>query len=577
MPGIPDGFQLTGLSDGVTLVCGPNASGKSSTARAIEAVLWPDEAAERRLGVCAEYRVNGSLFRVEVDAGHVAVQRDGAEARAPELPAPEFRHRYRLSLHELMRCDDADFAREIARQSAGGYDIVAAAAALGFEDKPSASRSESAAVEQADAELSVAKRAQADLEERARDLDDLVRRRDEAREARERQSLLALAVKCSAAAAEAERTRQAVADFPEALANIGGNEHERLCALREKIRECNGAIDAARVEEESAAAAAAGFLSDGSPEPRELTTLHAQLVALREWQGKTAECERHLAAVVAHQAEARRVLGGHGSAAVTDEQLASIDADTFGELSSFARDAERARASSDAVDAVLRRLADAESPSDIDAVRNGVHLLGSWLTEGNGGSRHGYGAALLWGVAALAAVGWALHAVRWHWAFGLLALLALVAAVVGARRPPKDDPRSGIRQQYERLSLHRPTSWDVDGVRKLLDILRTRLAEGRLAEQRSELREQAARERDELRERLRPLEARGAELAARFGVVPDTDQRQLSWLSERLSQWQGAALDVAGARGALDAARDQYASSLAPLAQRLQRDRKSVV
>ena len=93
MPGIPEGFTLPELSEGVTVVFGPNASGKSSSARAIETALWPGREAQRGVAVVAEYWIDGSRYRVEVDSGHVAVQRDGAEARAPELPAPELRHR----------------------------------------------------------------------------------------------------------------------------------------------------------------------------------------------------------------------------------------------------------------------------------------------------------------------------------------------------------------------------------------------------------------------------------------------------------------------------------------------------
>jgi cell division protein FtsB len=45
-------------------------------------------------------------------------------------------------------------------------------------------------------------------------------------------------------------------------------------------------------------------------------------------------------------------------------------------------------------------------------------------------------------------------------------------------------------------------------------------------------------------------------------VAPDTDQRQLSWLADRIGQWQSATLDVAGARAALAAARKRCIASL---------------
>ena len=564
MPGIPDGFELRELAEGVTVVFGPNASGKSSTARAIEAALWPGLAAQRNVAVLAEYRMEGSLFRVEVDAGHVAVQRDGSEARAPELPAPELRHRYRLSLHELMRCEDADFAREVARQSAGGYDLSAAADALGFRDQPSAARNESAAVGQAQEELRAAQHAQRALEERAHDLDDLRRRRDMARAARGRQQLLVLAAKQCAAAAEVERARVAVAGFPAELGSIAGTEHSQLLALRERIRECQEAIDAARADEARCVADAERLLGGDAPDPTALASLRAQLEQLRELQRREAECERSLEAYVARRAEARRALGG--SSAPTDEHLARIDAGSFGELAGFARESERVHAAVDAADASLSGLADARVPDDVDSLRTGIALLSSWLAESEGSAHYGKRAAtFLWSAALLAALGWGLHALRWHWGFGLLALAAIMLALLGTRKPAGDDRRAALRRELERLALPSPEGWGREAVRKLHDSLQVSLAEARLMEQRSVLRERMERERAVLEERLGAVSARGAELASRFGVAPDTDQRQLSWLADRLSQWHTAALDVAGARAALAAAREHYASSLASI------------
>jgi uncharacterized protein YhaN len=564
MPGIPEGFTLPELSDGVTVVFGPNASGKSSTARAIETVLWPGREAQRGVAVVAEYRMDGSYFRVEVDAGHVAVQRDGAEARAPELPAPELRHRYRLSLHELIACDNADFAKEIARQSAGGYDLAAAADALQFRAQPSAARNESAAVGQAIEAEKAAQRAQRDLEERARDLDELRRRRDAARTARERQQLLVLAVKHCTAAADAERARNAVAAFPPELRGMTGTEHEQLSALRERIRERGEEIVEARAEESAARDAAVQLLDGEVPDHAMLASLRAGLEELRELQRTESECERALEGCMARQESARRILGGAG--ATSDEQLARIDAGSFGELAEFARESERARAALAAADATLGTLADARVPADLNALRMGVELLSSWLAEGDGTGAARRATAYLWGVALLAAIGWGVHALRWHWGFAIVAVAAVAVALLGSRRTAGSERRAALRREYERLRLSQPAEWRRDSVRQLHDSLQGKLAEGLLSEQRSVLRERVERERAAHEDKVRSVDARGAELAARLGVAPDTDQRQLSWLAERIGQWQSAALDVAAARAALDAARARCASSLASLA-----------
>ncbi|HEU4585545.1 MAG TPA: hypothetical protein VFR95_07330, partial [Gemmatimonadaceae bacterium] len=568
MPGILDGFVLPELSEGVTVVFGPNASGKSSTARAIEAALWPARAARRDISVVAEYAMDGSRFRVEVDAGHVAVQRDGADARAPELPAPELLHRYRLSLHELIASDNADFAREIARQSAGGYDLAAAAGALELRTQPSAARNESAAVAQAIEDERAAQRAQLDLEERARGLEELRGRRDAARAARERHLVLAAAVKHSLAAAKAERARSEVAGFPVELSAMSGTEQERLAALRRRIRECSEEIERSRSDELEARAAAQLLFDDGNaPDHATLASLRARLEELRELQRIEAECMRTLEASLAREAEARRALGGDD--APTDEQLARIDVGNFGEIAELARESERAHAGLAAADAALNALADARVPEELHELRVGVELLSSWLAEGDGSGTGKRPLAFLWGVGLLAAVGWGLHALRWHWAFALVAAGAILLVLLGGRRDSASGRRAELRREYERRQLQQPREWTREAVRELHDALQRKLAEGQLAAERAVLREKVERDRALAEEKVRAVDARGRELATRLGVAPDTDQRQLSWLAERIGQWQNAALDVTSARAALDAAHARFQGALAGAASAL--------
>lgn len=561
MPGIPDGFMLRELSEGVNVVFGPNASGKSSTARAIETALWPARGARRDVSVVAEYGMDGSRYRVEVDAGHVAVQCDGAEARAPELPAPELLHRYRLSLHELITSDNADFAKEIARQSAGGYDLGAAAEALHFRAQPSAARNESAAVAQAmDAERA-ARSAQLELEERARGLDVLRARRDAARAARERRQLLEAAVKQCAAAADAERARGAVAAFPPELNAMNGTEHELLAALRKRIRDCSEEIERARSDERDARAAASRLFDGDVPDHASLASLRARLEELRELQRGEAECARTLDSCIARQKNARRAIGGGD--VPSDEQLSRIDGHSFGELAELAREWERAHARLAAAEAALGALADVREAEDVDALRMGVELLSSWLAEGRG-ARAGRGTlAVLWVVALLAAVGWGLHALRWHWAFAFAALAALALALFGSRGDAESDRRGALQREYERRRLPRPRAWEREAVRELHDALQAKLAAARLAAERAVLRERAERDRALADEKAREVEARGREVALRLGVAPDTDQRQLSWLSERIGQWQNAALDLSAARAALESAHARFAGALA--------------
>jgi energy-coupling factor transporter ATP-binding protein EcfA2 len=128
-PGVLRGFELSGLSTGINVIHGPNGCGKTTTALALEALLWPRSAGARSW-MSASVEIGGSRWRLEVDGGSAAYQCEGRDSDAPLLPGGEARDRYRLSLHELLAADNADFAAAILRESAGGYDLTAAAPAL---------------------------------------------------------------------------------------------------------------------------------------------------------------------------------------------------------------------------------------------------------------------------------------------------------------------------------------------------------------------------------------------------------------------------------------------------------------
>ena len=132
-PGIEGGFDVTGLCAGVNVVYGPNASGKTTLARAITALLWP-RSADTLTTLNGAFPLNGADWRVTLDAGRVTCQRDGQPADPPPFSATDLRDRYMLALHDLLaiETDNRDFADAILRESSGGYNVSQAMQALGF-------------------------------------------------------------------------------------------------------------------------------------------------------------------------------------------------------------------------------------------------------------------------------------------------------------------------------------------------------------------------------------------------------------------------------------------------------------
>ena len=78
MPGVEDAFAVEGLSAGVNVVYGPNGCGKSRTAAAINALLWPATAPARRASVSGGLVLDGEEWLIDLDAGSVRYQRCGA-------------------------------------------------------------------------------------------------------------------------------------------------------------------------------------------------------------------------------------------------------------------------------------------------------------------------------------------------------------------------------------------------------------------------------------------------------------------------------------------------------------------
>ena len=115
-PGCSNGWRLADLSHGINIIFGPNASGKSTTARALTSVIWPGTAAPQS-ETAATFMLGGATWRAELYSTHAAFQCNDAPSGAPEVPAAETMHtRCNIALHDLLQIGDGDgeYSREIS-------------------------------------------------------------------------------------------------------------------------------------------------------------------------------------------------------------------------------------------------------------------------------------------------------------------------------------------------------------------------------------------------------------------------------------------------------------------------------
>ena len=133
LPGFPRGLEeYKGFAANINIIAGPNASGKSSTARIIQKVIWRNHT--DGIHVESSTEIDQEYWDIKIDSGNVKVQRDGKDDELAGLPAVEGSNRYMLALHELVKEKDEEIANEIIRQSIGGYNLEEAQQNLGYAD-----------------------------------------------------------------------------------------------------------------------------------------------------------------------------------------------------------------------------------------------------------------------------------------------------------------------------------------------------------------------------------------------------------------------------------------------------------
>lgn len=540
------GFELGNLHDGINLVCGPNASGKSTIVELLQRALW-DETAPARDRFSVELTTPEGCWEVEFSGGRRTVLREGRPAELPNLPPRNESDRYRLSLAELLRDTNRGgdrFAETIAREVAGGYNLDAARDELNFITRsprtPSAKK-----LRQFDAAVREAEGQQRELAAEERELAELKRRRERAREAGVEAYHLEKALVCADLLAERESVDTALEALPELIARLHGGEDERLADLDAKIATEEETLAEAReqLEEARATLAELELPEEGLPQSRR-NELDTALQELRGLKTRLEQAESDRERAEAGLEEAGKSLPEGFDA----ESVEKLKSNTLIVIERAADKLEQAEAAVHAACAELNRLGEREEETDSEPLITSASALADWLKERPDSHRRqhlflGTAGGLLLAGTVVAAVLWSL----WLIAPGaaLLAGLGLIARWLRAR---PDTSTERTRRKFEQLRVEPPAAWTPAAVGERIRSLQTEIQQAnRVTEHNRRIEDAHARVQDAKKAAEEARDDFDSTLSE-AGLASVEGPASALHLARTVSEWQRRSCDLSEAR-----------------------------
>jgi DNA repair exonuclease SbcCD ATPase subunit len=543
-----EGFRLSELSSGVNLIHGPNGSGKSATARTIQELLWPAHTELQRPTVAGRFRDGEASWSIDIDAGHVEAACNGHTGTLPELGPAERRNCYHLALHELIRDDNANFAKSIADASQGGYDLDSAANALGFTDRPSSPRGLVNKLKESRDAVDAARRHQRDIEVAAAELTDLRQQRNDAIEAERNIGLLQKAHDYCEAQAQHREVTLKLRALPDGVAKLRGDEREKLDQLAERHDQLSRELSAenAKLKRAEQELEKVNLPEEGINQTT-LASLRAKQRRLAEVESELRQKHQQCTDAGTEAEKARQNLGER----LTEDQLASLETVEISGLNAFARRADKVRAKKQVLKE-RRSSLDGQEPQEVQAldqqqIRDGITALGHWLASPHPASKVAPlpRGPILIATALIAALAFTL-ALLHHWAWSLIALAGAAVAVwdFWLHRLPVDsagaETRNVHQQSYATTGLQPPPHWNVSGVSEWIRHL-VHLANKRASEdERLRRLDDVQTEAESLNQQIDELDTQRRRLQNHLGLNIDVADEWLPLLIDNIGSWQRA-------------------------------------
>lgn len=549
MPGFSDGMKpFKDFSEGINIIAGPNASGKSTTAHAIQKLIWQNDTARIKLGGHAA--LNGDSWTLRVDSGHKICQRNGVPDEISGVPAAEEQNRYMLALHTLMTADGKDLAKQIIRESVGGYDPEKAAQDLEYHSRVSTTGiGVYKDFENAEKSVRESQEAQKAVKAEEQKLTDLYKQKEDSEASERKAAFYRTVIETKKAEKKFSSIKTELETFPAVLDRAHGEELTRAEELEKEISSAEGSIREAEdmINESQQELAQLTIPKSGIP-MNVIDELEERADRLKRAESELDSLEAEKEGLEKKRSETLKRIGNGADA----DSLRKIDLEDIADLDKFLEEAHRLASEKRLLEQEVKNLEE-EKGSDIpdpERVREGISQLSYWLKEVTEKQEFPGWIILTIGVLAIisALAGYFLPAAG---AVGLAVILFL--AVYGwlqlGNKADNQAEQTRIKD-FQNTGLTVPEAWSPEKVSARLDELVSDLRAAQRDEKISHSLKSLRERLDRKNSAIKDIESRKRGLEERLSVLPELpiqnpeSYSQLAWYITAVQKWQEADSDL---------------------------------
>ncbi|MDK2842743.1 MAG: hypothetical protein PWQ17_2249 [Anaerophaga sp.] len=549
MPGFPGGLRpFDDLSSDINIVSGPNASGKSSTARLIQQLIWHKHTIG--LEANASILLDNQEWDIKIDHGKIQVLHEGREESITGLPAAEGSHRYFLALQDMVAEEDQNAAETIARESIGGYNLDLAKEELGYSDAIFTKNiGEFKALDKAIQKYHATLSNQERIKREENSLDKLYKEKEEAELDRQRSSFFKTLAEFLNARNAYNQINTKLEQFYPSMDKLTGNEPEQIEKLEQQIRHSKNIIEQSNADiEEKTRKLGQLTIPKSGVASAVIEELENRTENIKELTRTINDNEEKIETLKIQSQEALKNIDVN----INPSEWEGLDLNDVGQLDRFLQRAHnllgRKAFLNNQMELLTQELTNlGELESDGEKISSGINILNNWLTGQQAGKE-----TPNWLVPLLIVLGavTAIATFFFGWP-GLSGIILMAGAWIFSNlKTTKQDTLQIREQDYRKTGLKQPGQWHPNDVVELLNDLVKDL-------QKAHHRDDIIRKQKDIEKQLRDtnselkqLEETRNQLIEKIKTAPhipeisENDYTSLVWFIENLKKWQKSHLEL---------------------------------